>query len=151
MTAAPFAVIAAIKSKLDDRAQIAINGLDQTLGGVGNELWSIYSKQLNKNLFINASPKLPYGDVVAIIDIAKGAGVGDINLIINQEDYNMGGSACFMTATEPRWVLDSSPSLRLPQISNKIMTRTALFNDARYLPKKEATVLSRIDSKNSDS
>jgi len=66
---------------ISDTAQITINGLDQTLANLGRELLDIYSKRSNKAMFISASAKLPYGDVVRIIDIAKGAGVGDIGLI----------------------------------------------------------------------
>jgi biopolymer transport protein ExbD len=32
-------------------------------------------------MFVSASSKLLYGDVVKIIDIAKGSGVGDIGLV----------------------------------------------------------------------
>ncbi len=32
-------------------------------------------------MFISASLKLPYGDVVKVIDISKEAGVGDIGLL----------------------------------------------------------------------
>jgi biopolymer transport protein TolR len=52
-----------------------------TLGGI---LRDIYGARANKNMFIRATPKLPYGDVVKIIDIAKGAGVGDIGLITEE-------------------------------------------------------------------
>ena len=48
---------------------------------IGAELQKIYSERSNKSMFITASPKLPYGDIVRVIDIAKGAGVGDIGLI----------------------------------------------------------------------
>ena len=68
----------------NSRGDISINGMDQTLGRLGEELWRIYSERSNKNMFISASPDLPYGDVVRIIDIAKGAGVGDIGLIIEE-------------------------------------------------------------------
>ena len=69
---------------ISDTAQIAINGIDQTLGQLGNELQRIYSARSNKAMFISASSKLPYGDVVRVIDIAKGAGVGDIGLITEE-------------------------------------------------------------------
>jgi len=69
---------------ISDTAQIAINGLDQTLGQLGSELQRIYSERSNKSMFISASSKLPYGDVVRVIDIAKGAGVGDIGLITEE-------------------------------------------------------------------
>jgi biopolymer transport protein ExbD len=47
-------------------------------------LQDIYSARANKNMFVSASAKLPYGDVVKIIDIAKGAGVGDIGLLTEE-------------------------------------------------------------------
>ena len=68
----------------NSRGEVAINGIDQTLGRLGTELYNIYSTRSNKNMFISASPDLPYGDVVRIIDIAKGAGVGDIGLITEE-------------------------------------------------------------------
>jgi biopolymer transport protein TolR len=67
-----------------DAAQIAINGEAQTIDRLGAKLLEIYKARSNKNMFISASAKLPYGDVVKIIDIAKGAGVGDIGLITEE-------------------------------------------------------------------
>jgi biopolymer transport protein ExbD len=69
---------------VSETAQIAINGTEQTLSRLGDELQKIYSERSNKNMFISASPKLPYGDVVRVIDIAKGAGVGDIGLVTQE-------------------------------------------------------------------
>jgi biopolymer transport protein ExbD len=69
---------------ISDTAQIAINGLDQTLQQLGTELQRIYSERSNKSMFISAGAKLPYGDVVRVIDIAKGAGVGDIGLVLEE-------------------------------------------------------------------
>ncbi len=65
-----------------ESAQIAINQDPTDIGSLGAKLQEIYSARANKNMFISASPKLPYGDVVKVIDIAKGAGVGDVGLII---------------------------------------------------------------------
>ncbi len=65
-----------------ESAQIAINQDPTDISSLGSKLQEIYSARANKNMFISASPKLPYGDVVKVIDIAKGAGVGDIGLII---------------------------------------------------------------------
>lgn len=67
-----------------DNAQIAINQDLTDIFALGPKLQEIYSARANKNLFISASPKLPYGDVVKVIDIAKGAGVGDIGLITEE-------------------------------------------------------------------
>jgi biopolymer transport protein TolR len=62
-------------------ASIEINRQPVKIAELGGRLQEIYSARANKNMFIRAVPKLPYGDVVRVIDIAKGAGVGDIGLI----------------------------------------------------------------------
>ena len=67
-----------------ENAQIAINQDPTDISALGPKLQEIYSARANKNMFISASPKLPYGDVVKVIDIAKGAGVGDIGLITEE-------------------------------------------------------------------
>jgi biopolymer transport protein TolR len=66
---------------IGEQAQIAINQEPVTINRLGAQLQEIYAARANKNMFVSASPRLPYGDVVAIIDIAKGAGVGDIGLL----------------------------------------------------------------------
>jgi biopolymer transport protein ExbD len=63
---------------------IAINQEPTDIGSLSAKLMEIYAARANKNMFISASPKLPYGDVVRIIDIAKGAGVGDIGLLTEE-------------------------------------------------------------------
>jgi biopolymer transport protein TolR len=64
-----------------DNVQIQINSEPVTIANLGSKLQEIYSARANKNMFISASPKLPYGDIVKVIDVAKGAGVGDVGLI----------------------------------------------------------------------
>jgi biopolymer transport protein ExbD len=67
-----------------ESAQIAINNEQTSISQLGSKLQDIYSKRANKNMFISASAKLPYGDVVTVIDIAKGAGVGDVGLLTEE-------------------------------------------------------------------
>jgi biopolymer transport protein TolR len=69
---------------IGESAKIAINQEETSIANLGAKLQEIYSKRANKNMFISASAKLPYGDVVHVIDIAKGAGVGDIGLLTEQ-------------------------------------------------------------------
>jgi len=69
---------------ISESAQIAINQEQTTIGNLGAKLQEIYSARANKNMFVSASAKLPYGDVVKVIDIAKGAGVGDIGLLTEE-------------------------------------------------------------------
>ena len=69
---------------ISESAQIAINQEQTSIGNLGLKLQEIYSARANKNMFVSASAKLPYGDVVKVIDIAKGAGVGDIGLLTEE-------------------------------------------------------------------
>jgi len=69
---------------IGESMQIAINNENTSISQLGPKLQEIYSARANKNMFVSASPKLPYGDVVRIIDIAKGAGVGDVGLLIEE-------------------------------------------------------------------
>ena len=69
---------------IGDSMQIAINNELTDITALGPKLQEIYSARANKNMFVSASGKLPYGDVVRIIDIAKGAGVGDVGLLIEE-------------------------------------------------------------------
>ncbi len=70
---------------MSEAAQLAINQEPVNIAELGPKLLEIYSARANKNMFISASAKLPYGDVVKIIDIAKGAGVLDVGLLTSDE------------------------------------------------------------------
>jgi biopolymer transport protein ExbD len=69
---------------VSETAQIAVNQEPTLIGELGMKLTEIYAARANKNMFVSASPRLPYGDVVKVIDIAKGAGVGDIGLLTEE-------------------------------------------------------------------
>lgn len=69
---------------IGESMQIAVNNEETNISQLGPKLQEIYSARANKNMFVSASQKLPYGDVVRIIDIAKGAGVGDVGLLIEE-------------------------------------------------------------------
>jgi biopolymer transport protein TolR len=69
---------------MSDTAQLAINQEPISITELSNKLTEIYSARANKNMFISASAKLPYGDIVKIIDIAKGAGVQDVGLLTEE-------------------------------------------------------------------
>ena len=61
--------------------QISINQDPVNLNQLGTRLFDIYSARANKNMFVQAHDELPFGDVIRVIDLAKGAGVGDIGLM----------------------------------------------------------------------
>jgi biopolymer transport protein TolR len=69
---------------IGEAGKLAINNEETNLGQLGTKLQDIYSKRANKNMFVSASSKLAYGDVVRVIDVAKGAGVGDIGLLTEE-------------------------------------------------------------------
>jgi len=74
----------AIVVSIDANGRLRINqdsvGMDQ----LGSRLFEIYSARANKNMFVQADPELPFGDIVRVIDIAKGSGVGDIGLMTDE-------------------------------------------------------------------
>jgi biopolymer transport protein ExbD len=61
--------------------EISINQDPVNLNQLGTRLFDIYSARANKNMFVQAHDELPFGDVIRVIDLAKGAGVGDIGLM----------------------------------------------------------------------
>ena len=66
---------------IGESAEITINKIPIDIAALGPKLREIYRARANKDMFISASPLLPYGDVVRVIDISKGAGVGDVGLL----------------------------------------------------------------------
>jgi len=84
----PVAPANAIVVSVGEDDQIAINRQPVSFSTLGARLEEIYSARTDKTMFISASPDLPYGDVVRVIDIAKGAGVGPVGLMT--EDVGKG-------------------------------------------------------------
>ena len=70
---------------IDDKSNLMINADPVTMEQLGPRLFQIYSARGNKNMFIRGAKDLPFGTVVKVIDVAKGAGVGDVGLITDEE------------------------------------------------------------------
>jgi biopolymer transport protein ExbD len=60
---------------------VQINQQTVDLKVLQDELRRIYSARQDKTIFIRADAKLPYGRVMEMIDIAKGAGVEVLGII----------------------------------------------------------------------
>lgn len=75
----------AIVVSIDTYGGIRINQDPCNLNQLGQRLFDIYSARANKNMFIQGDSDLPFGDVVRVIDVAKGSGVGDIGLLTVEE------------------------------------------------------------------
>jgi biopolymer transport protein ExbD len=61
--------------------KISINKSDVTVAELEDRLRSIYEERKDKTLFIAADGTLRYGDIVEVIDAAKGAGVEKVGII----------------------------------------------------------------------
>jgi biopolymer transport protein TolR len=72
----------AIVVSIASNGALQINSEPVTLERLGARLFEIYSARANKNMFVQANEDLPFGDVIRVIDIAKGSGVGDVGLMI---------------------------------------------------------------------
>ncbi len=75
----------AIVVSIDRQGAYRINQDPVRLNQLGTRLFDIYSARANKNMFILGDAALPFDDVVRVIDIAKGAGVGDIGLLTPED------------------------------------------------------------------
>jgi biopolymer transport protein TolR len=61
--------------------QISINKQDVSLGQLESRLRAIFEQRKEKTMFIAAAGTLKYGDIVAVIDAAKGAGVTKVGIV----------------------------------------------------------------------
>ena len=75
----------AIVVSIDRQGAYRINQDAVTFDQLGTRLFDIYSARANKNMFILGDVDLAFDDVVTVIDIAKGAGVGDIGLLTPED------------------------------------------------------------------
>ena len=61
--------------------QISINKQDVKLLELSTRLRAIYDQRKDKTMFIIGAGKLPYRDIVEVIDAAKGAGVEKVGIV----------------------------------------------------------------------
>jgi biopolymer transport protein ExbD len=61
--------------------RLAINRQDVALTNLETRLREIYQERRDKTLFIMGAGSLRYGDIVNVIDAAKGAGVGRVGIV----------------------------------------------------------------------
>jgi biopolymer transport protein ExbD len=61
--------------------RISINKQDVTINDLENRLRTVFEQRKDKTLFIAAAPSLRYGEIVDVIDAAKGAGVDKVGIV----------------------------------------------------------------------
>jgi len=67
--------------ELSATRELSVNQQPIALPALHERLIEIYSTRRDKTLFVKGAPTLPYGEVIAVIDIARGAGVARIGVI----------------------------------------------------------------------
>ena len=61
--------------------RISVNKQDVTLPELEGKLRTIFEERKDKTMFIAGAGNLRYGDIVAVIDAAKGAGVEKVGIV----------------------------------------------------------------------
>ena len=61
--------------------RISVNKQDMTLNDLESRLRNIYDQRKDKTMFLIAAGTLRYGDIVNVIDAAKGAGVEKVGIV----------------------------------------------------------------------
>ena len=61
--------------------QIAVNKQNVPIQELEERLRTIFEERKDKKLFIAAAPNLRYGEIVEVIDAAKGAGVEQVGIV----------------------------------------------------------------------
>ena len=66
---------------IDSEGLIRLNQERVPYQQLGSRLFEVLSRRADKRLFVKAEADLLFGDVIGVIDTAKGAGAGDIGLM----------------------------------------------------------------------
>ena len=61
--------------------RISINNQDVDLGGLESRLRQIFEERRDKTMFIAGSGNLTYGEIIDVIDAAKGAGIEKVGIV----------------------------------------------------------------------
>ena len=61
--------------------KMSVNKQDTSMAELENKLRTIFEQRKDKTMFIAGAPSLRYGEIVNVIDAAKGAGVEKVGII----------------------------------------------------------------------
>ena len=68
--------------------RLSINKQDVNLPELGERLRDLYNDRTDKTMFVMAAGSLRYGDIVQVIDAAKGAGVTRVGIVTERMRRN---------------------------------------------------------------
>ena len=61
--------------------RISVNKQDVTIGALEDKLRKIFEERKDKTMFISGAETLRYGEIMAVIDAARGAGVEKVGIV----------------------------------------------------------------------
>jgi len=73
--------------------RMSVNKQDTTLAELETKLRTIFEQRKDKTMFIAGAPSLRYGEIVQVIDAAKGAGVEKVGIVTEGMRKEAGASA----------------------------------------------------------
>ena len=73
--------------------RISVNKQDVTVQDLEERLRTIFEQRKDKTMFINGAANLRYGDIVEVIDAAKGAGVEKVGIVTEGMRREAGATA----------------------------------------------------------
>ena len=73
---------------LEQDLSVKINQIPTTIDLLENELRNIYQTKTDRKIFIRADESASYKDVLKIIDIAKGAGIEVVGVMLDRYSSN---------------------------------------------------------------
>ena len=80
-TAPPDQTVSQIVLEFTADRRISINKQDVVLADLEQRLRTVFEERKDKTMFIAGAPSLRYGEIVEIIDAAKGAGVEKVGIV----------------------------------------------------------------------
>jgi biopolymer transport protein TolR len=80
-TAPPDQSVSQIVIEFTADRRISINKQDVTIADLESRLRTVFEQRKDKTLFIAGAPSLRYGEIVNVIDAAKGAGVEKVGIV----------------------------------------------------------------------
>ena len=78
---------------VDENNQVAINKQPVNWDELPLRIRDIFETRANKTIFLQASPSLTYGQVVAVLDVAKGNGVERVGIVDTSDGAGMAGGS----------------------------------------------------------
>jgi biopolymer transport protein ExbD len=77
---------------IDSNGQVTINKQPVNWDELPLRIRDIFETRADKTIFLRAAPSLSYGEVVAVLDVAKGNGVERVGIVPPDQGGSIGGS-----------------------------------------------------------